>query len=135
MNRYRFKYLVGRWFTWHEWRYQFKYRLAGMFHRAWYGWAAKDTWSFDGYLATVIAGGLHHLADNNCGCPGHFVEKYGETNGRCFLEWNAWLRRTAYWFEEYADDFGPDWLDLERRAYFHNVILPEFCENFSALWD
>jgi len=41
------------------------------------GWANRDTWSFDVYLAEVIIGGLTHLKENLHGVPCDFGSKDG----------------------------------------------------------
>ena len=135
------------WFGWPDWRYLFRHRLYGWFQRANRGWADHDTWSFDIYVAEVLAGGLRRLADNTHGYPCEFP---GGSDG-----WEAWLRNKAAWFEWYykdedgtSDDKG--WIDPsltqdEKRkrmdAYsskldqFLNEELPDFCKHFGSLWD
>lgn len=66
---YRFlKYRIGTPKTWcrkAKWFYQ----------RGKRGWADCDVWSFDDYLARVIADGLEHLAKTTHGYPANFSFK------------------------------------------------------------
>ena len=134
-------------FDWSEWRYLFKHRIGGWFQRANRGWADHDTWSFDHYLAEVVAGGLRKLAENGHGYPCDFP---GGAEG-----WNAWLLDKADWFEWYhLDEDGASgdkgWIDPaltqdEKRRHmdayhakterFFNEVLPDFCKYFGNLWD
>lgn len=146
MNRYRLKYLLTKWFKWSEWSYQIRYRFWGMFQRAHHGWAPKDTWSFDNHLSRIIGGGLRHLAANTHGCPMSFVKRYGDE--KCHKMWQIWLEETAWWFEQYNEEFGlfkehkskaaqkvaTKVYERDRKT-FHEKILPDFCKHFGSLWD
>ena len=116
----RLPHSLRTWLSWRDWRYFFAHRVGGFFQRGRRGWADHDTWSFDTYLAGVLAGGLRprcairrprclgtylagvlagglrRLADKNHGYPCDFP---GEAEG-----WQAWLRDKADWFEWYAKD-------------------------------
>lgn len=129
-------------FTWSEWKYRGR-RLLGFFIRGWRGWAPHDTWSFDHYMAGVIAGGLKHLAEHTHGWPGyHPVEVAGSYEEQdkvrphfeTFEEWQAYLRETAAWFESYANDDTLDW-SLERYEEFTKRILPKFIAFWGSYWD
>lgn len=140
----RLPHSLRTWLSWRDWRYFFVHRIGGFFQRGRRGWADHDTWSFDTYLAEVLAGGLRRLADKNHGYPCDFP---GEAEG-----WQAWLRDKADWFEWYANDgimpSDQPYHTLsqeERRAYmdtyhakmdqFFNEVLPDFVKYFGNLWD
>jgi hypothetical protein len=63
-------------FSFSDLKYQTRRKTIWALHRARYGWAAPDTWSFDYYLADVIIGGLKHLRDNKTGIPSQLM--YGK---------------------------------------------------------
>jgi hypothetical protein len=124
-----------------------------MFQRAWRGWADKDTWSFDHYLARVTAQGLRRMAENAHGVPWfifednpHLDEK--DHHNLALLLWKKWLTDKAEWFEWYdAEDIGlhPSMTDLEkkqaldfwdkREKHFNEVVLPDFYKRWGNLWD
>jgi hypothetical protein len=84
-------------------------------------------WSFDTYLASVIAGGLRELAEHNHGYPSEFP---GGAEG-----WEAWLRDKADWFEWYGDWDAPDHLDPKKNDTFFEEVLPDFVKWYGGLWD
>lgn len=107
-----------------EWRWKWR-QFKGLFQRARRGWASHDTWSFDVYLAGVIAGGLRHLAENTHGHPCDFP---GGADG-----WSAWLRDKAEWFAWYEE--GAFYCDIKKIEYFNEVVLPDFAKYYGGLWD
>jgi hypothetical protein len=140
-------------------RYMVRYRIPGYFRRAWYGWAPQDTWSFDHYLASVIAEGLEHMADHAHGWPffiqeelGCVADEYGsigkDNDDACLHAWKVWLYDKARWFRWYAADhigLRPGMTDAEKshtldfwekqEKHFYEVVLPDFCKRFGNLWD
>ena len=134
-------------FDWSDWRYLFQHRIGGWFQRANRGYADHDVWSFDTYLAGVMAGGLRELAAHNIGHPCDFP---GGADG-----WNAWLLDKANWLEWYhkdedgvSDDKG--WiaphLTQEQKSHrintyhtkmqqFFNEVMPDIGKHFGHLWD
>ena len=107
---------------WMRWQYR---RVKGWFQRANRGWADHDTWSFDWYLAGVMAGGLRHLAKHAHGYPDGFP---GGAEG-----WEAWLRDKAEWFEWYQDWQVND--DIAKLHKFYNEVLPDLVKWYEGLWD
>ena len=126
------------------------------------GWADEDTWSFDHYLARVIAEGLRHLDQVKHGVPNEFCpgwpDRYDHTSAELDVAsaaWSAWLQDKANWFEWYWRDEdgmsdGTNWIDPEipddekkrridshmaKLKHFYEVVLPEFGKYFGALWD
>lgn len=71
------------------------------------GWADRDTWSFDTYLAELLAGALRHLAEHSHGHPIGLT-----TEG-----WLAILSEMADGFEAWAHLYNLADADEERAAY------------------
>lgn len=129
--------------TWRLW-----YDVKTYWHRARYGWAPRDTWNLDHYLARVMAGSLRHLAETTHGAPGGYphvnpadAPNYPDTD---FAKWDADLRRWADVFEAYAtDDYfeihGRDYqawqADEMRRLKAVQDALVEMAPWWGALWD
>ena len=125
--------------------------LYAYWHRARYGWASRDTWSLDHYLAGVLAGSLWHLGEHSHGAPGGYPQReatfdveskwLGETN---FALWEADLKR---WSQAFADFNRDDYYELhgtnytawhadeERRGAAMHAALVEMEPWFEALWD
>ena len=89
--------------------------------RAERGFSTEDTYSFDVYLAKVIAGGVRELLERNMSHP----EAVGPD------EWNAILEKIATGYEAYA-----------RQCFKFVELPPEFREAqelltkwWCALWD
>lgn len=132
---------------WGDIRYFFVHRVGGWFQRANRGWADHDTWSFDTYLAEVMAGGLRQLATNKTGYPCDFP---GGADG-----WKQWLIGKAEWLEWYAKDedgtsddkgwINPALSKEEKHAridaysskmkQFHEEVMPDLGKHFGSLWD
>lgn len=70
--------------------------------RAKRGFADEDVWSFDVYLAGVIAGGLTVLRDNLHGCPPELCENGDVDLG--MKRWEAILTEIIAGFEKYHDE-------------------------------
>lgn len=93
--------------------------------RATQGYSTKDTWSFDEYLAKVIAGGVKELRDRNFGYP----------RGLDQDEWKAILTDIVDGFElytkhQYTYKEIPDKDQAKIDEAWH--LLQEY---FSGLWD
>jgi len=158
----RVPYRVRSWLVWREWRWRWT-RLRGFFQRGRRGWADHDTWSFDHYLAGVLAGGLRHLADHHHGVPVGFGAPpldgdSGWTREECDEAdrlWTAWLREKADWFDWYhRDEDGTEgdtnWVDADlsdevrrqridahcaKMQVFLTEVLPDFVKFWPNLWD
>lgn len=78
---------------------------AGEFiHRGRHGWAPRDCWELDGYLARVMGESLHHLAETEHGWPGW--------ENQDFEDWVAELHMHAddlliYAERHFVDDCDP----------------------------
>lgn len=135
----RFFHVGGyRRFCWHWWKDIAEYVFGGWYqdiktywHRARYGWAPRDVWSLDNYLAGVLAGSLEHLAKTTHGAPfgypnmtPHVVES--DTDHE---KWEADLRRWAKAFHDYAED-EDFWYSKEVRD-----ALLEIAPWFGSMWD
>lgn len=76
--------------------------LKWFYQRGKKGYSDRDCWSFDNYLAEVIAGGLKELAKHSHGCPDDFYKEYADEDG-C-QKWIDFLNKVANGFEEYNKD-------------------------------
>jgi hypothetical protein len=74
-------------------------KLYWFFQRGFRGWASCDTWSFSGYIARVIKGGIKYLRDKKQGIPAEFfpegmthpeVEKVAEERWTVVLDEIIW---------------------------------------------
>lgn len=156
---YRF---LHSWFTYSEWRYRIRFRLWGFFQRGWRGWADRDVWGFDSYLAGVTAAGLRRLEATRHGYPVEFLPDYqtrwdhtSEESDAASAAWGRWLIDKAEWLEWYhldedgvSDDKG--WIreDLseeeksrritahqEQIRRFYEEVLPDLAKHWGSLWD
>ena len=121
----RFYYWILRTFDWHEIKYQFKRKTVWAFHRVRHGWAAPDTWSFDNYLAKIIAEGCRHLQKNTHSYPSNLTEK----------KWDAILEQIAEGFEIYSGDEW--WWGSDQKADKAKIDKAKklFNKYFESLWD
>jgi len=102
------------------------------------GYDDTSFWSGDTYLAKVIAGVLHDLADNMHGCPSrgdYMIEEPSSENSWIgefdFQLWEDDLRKNAVLFDQYAEsrfDLAEEELEIDEALAF-------FIENFGSLWD
>jgi hypothetical protein len=135
-------------------RYQLGWRLPGFFHRGLKGWAKHDTWSFDHYLADVIAPALEYMAEHTHGVPPFIFEENNldpenvEDSKHGMYLWRQWLYNKARWFRWYSKDeigFRENMTDEEKsqaldfyekqEKHFLEVVLPDFGKRFQNLWD
>ena len=116
-------------------------RLTAFIQRGGRGWAVEDTWSFDRYLAKVIAEGVEYLRDHKNGyqtredhwLPDSFTE-HDPCN--CGEWWNEQLTLIANGFKEWAEDELEDTLEDElARQERLKETLKLFSEHFMGLWD
>lgn len=100
--------------------------------RAQRGFSEEDTFSFNHYLAGVIAGGLDLLAERGIGAPAAFYEdRENFSDDTAALEkWRAVLGEMALGFRLYHDRDMPDDLPPELDRSFE--LLREW---WGHLWD
>lgn len=143
-----------------EWKNEIRYqlrRVGSFFIRGRYGWSPMDTWSFDHYLAGVLAPSLKHMAKVAHGYPQWICEEYNlETDEHGWAKdpdtaigcWRLWLWDMGNWFEWYYKDeitLREGMTDVEKREViefyekrmktFKTIILPSFFKHFESLWD
>ena len=93
------------------------------------GWADRDTWNLDEYLARVTGQALAHLADTGHGYPDD-----GTAEGSSPGAWQTYQRELALAFLDYAlarQKMTLGWDDYEKLL---NRMRPLF-DHFGALWD
>jgi len=97
------------------------------------GWSNYDTWSFDCYLAKVIAEGLTHLANNQMGCAEKFYDASKE-NDECWKSRKLMLE-IAEPFKKYSElpDMKPKEWDKFMKEFKKNG--KKFIDNFDTFWD
>jgi hypothetical protein len=107
----------------HSTRYKIRYAK----QRIKRGYSDQDLWSFDSYLAGIIAGGCEDLARISHGVPGNLTEG----------EWESVLKTIAVGFRDYAKDkfSESDGVPLSDEESTYNKGFDEFRKNFGALWD
>lgn len=112
-----------------------KYRAVKRFYqRGKRGWADEDLWNFDAYLASVISGGLHGLADIAHGFPSDLREFEDKQEvEELFQAWVDSLHRNADCIALYnAGNMRPD--NPETLDEVHESLI-WVVENFGDLWD
>ena len=101
------------------------------------GFSISDTWSFDGYLARVIAGGVAELRKREIGYPMSMypehlrdigAETTPEDDEAAHKRWNEILDKIEAGFKAYADED-----DIESEGFKEAMSL--FAEHFPYLWD
>lgn len=88
------------------------------YQRAKYGYSVQDTFSFDEYLAKVIAGGVNQLR----------LRHYGPPTGLTESEWDAILDKIVSGFNDYSAE-GYHENNDSREA------MKLLIEYFHDLWD
>ncbi len=120
---------------WIKWHFRFSH-LKWFIQRGRRGWADCDVWSFDTYLASVIAGGVKHLKEIEHGHPADITRE----------RWHEILNDIIFAFEALKDQpfVPPVW---EPRFEPYPFSMPEdlydrikrgqalFAEYFQGLWD
>lgn len=114
------------------------------------GWADKDCWSFDSYIAGMISGGIRTLKKSHHGCPSEIFDE-SRKNNECW-RWEEILEEIAqgfdacqkildmdYFFtEENEDGMYEHKIDKERMEQLtkkYNRGMELFSEHFMNLWD
>lgn len=92
-----------------------------MWQRARRGYSEQDTWSFDGYLASVIVGGVTDLRERRIGYPSGLTPE----------KWDEILGKIIDGFTVIQQD---DPLSPEQQAVFDEAVAL-FGRWFQALWD
>ena len=77
-----------RWFSVYWWKDLYRYITYGWckdiqwyWQRARYGCADRDTWNFDGYMASVMSFGLRRLAEHSSGTPSSYPYRVAHVMG------------------------------------------------------
>jgi hypothetical protein len=126
--------------------------IATFWHRARYGWAPRDVWGLDHYLACVMGGTLRHLSDTTQGAPIGYPTKpdyrglvaYDPDAEPNFDLWKADLRRwsdvcTDFVTDNYYELYGNDvqWWNADEaaRSLALHRALREMEPHFESLWD
>ena len=127
---------ITKYFPHHMWvRRSFKgikdewYNIKSFFQRGRLGWANCDTWNIDNYLGRILPAMLRHLADNHCGMPMEYMDKYSDED-KASEAWAADLNHIADMIEyansesddhnKYAEDYWA--IALHRKL---NELMPE----------
>ena len=95
-------------------------------HRGRHGWAPRDTWSFDLYLARVMSEGIAWLAEHDHGYPAHDPWDTPE-------KWQDYLRDLSARLGTWNDDTF-----LDNEAYEVTAAAVREAgssEVFGHLWD
>lgn len=126
-----------------EIRYRFNKAVTWKIQRANRGWSVYDTWSFDDYLATVLAGGIKHLREHNhghpvtvCSCPDKAHTEPGAWD-TCDGEarWNEILDEMVEGFEAYTHVHDLDYAQEQEARAKCRRSLELMTEHFGSLWD
>lgn len=105
------------------------------------GWADRDTWGLDGYLARVISESVEHLRRTTHGYPAPRAEWPwpAEVDKQAERDWDEILRAIAEGFAAVADD---EYLAEDADGRLISEFKPEykramalFAEWFPSLWD
>lgn len=108
---------------WYWWYYWYRYITHGWYqdiytfwHRGRYGWAPRDTWSFDLYIAGVLGAGLAYLAATTVGAPCGYPEQRPEfiDDDLSYEQWLTDITRWSVACSNYAKD---DYWDLHGRNF------------------
>ena len=130
---------LWRWISGGWWR-----DLVAFWHRARYGWAPRDCWNLDHYLACVLGGTLCHLAAHTDSAPVGYPQQEPTDAKTAFEQWEADLTRwghalAAYARDDYYEIHGNDYeawrKDEEARLAAVQAALRELEPWFAFLWD
>lgn len=133
---------------------EFTEEFVALLHRSRHGWAPRDTWSLDNYLASIISESVAELAKNKIGHPvseilcGDHVNDWTATHDGCMERWHKFLEEISEGFAIYNDKedcaeqgcvYGNTWWTeggckdhLKTKYERAWELLKEF---FPALWD
>lgn len=150
--------LIRLWENKFDWYYSIKW----FFQRGKRGWSTYDSWSFDTYLAGVMAQAFRHLAKYHHGCPARFLPGFPEQLEHTQEEvdqgcetWKQWLLDKAEWLEWYhKDEDGhtgdTNWINPEipeniksqridahhkKLVQFYNEVMVDIAKHWGNLWD
>lgn len=105
---------------------QKRHAIRMFIHRGRHGWAPRDTWSFDLYLARVMSEGIAWLAEHDHGYPAHDPWDTPE-------KWQDYLRDLSARLGTWNDDTF-----LDNEAYEVTAAAVREAgssEVFGYLWD
>ena len=105
------------------------------YRRGRHGWAHRDTWNADIYLARVISEMLRHLAETSHGYPTAFAERDGDlTEETGHEQWQRYLYTLAADFEAYVQ--LQDSMDKYNDAKYRECIdkMRRLFDYYGALW-
>lgn len=97
------------------------------------GFSREDTFSFDTYVAGVIAGGVRELQRRGLGCPGGFRDEEGLTLEERCKAWEELLGEMACGFEAYVEATASSAMFEHPDGFKRSMEL--FTTWFGALWD
>jgi hypothetical protein len=103
------------------WIWQPVHEVQAFIHRGRHGWAPRDTWGLDGYLARVIGESVNHLADHGHGWP-------ADAQWPEMQDWQKELHKNANDLLAYADASYDEPLDPE-------PALTRLASYWGHLWD
>lgn len=133
-----------RW-SWEWWKDVWAYVFIGWYrrilqwkHRADYGWAPRDTWNLDWYLAGVLGQSLQHMAETTTGYPPDFVEPFVNLDPKrvpemAMTEWRCQLRQ---WSAAFLDYYRADVVEMDvDRTNRCREALRGMAKYWEYLWD
>ena|SRR5258708_7092869 len=105
----------------------FKRRRQHKKERVKFGYSTQDWWSFDSYLAGVIASGLERFASE---------EAHGHPADLSWEEWQNYLNSISVVLRRWENDFWGlpvnEGLELEKDL---KEAMHKFADRFTSLWD
>lgn len=101
--------------------YTIYWKTKSFIHRGKHGWAPYDTYSFDYYLAKVLAEALGYFGNNLHGWPGGYKDIKGEDES--FQAWKKDILDASAAFRAYSEDKDTDITKTLKwfRLYFSNL--------------
>lgn len=126
--------------------------LKTLWYRARYGWAPRDVWNLDHYLASVLAGSLKHLIYSGHSAPMGYPIK-GPVSYHAPTDFGKWSTDLLKWsdaFREYVEcddvvwkppfwtengDYSKMEAEEKRRSENLHTALREMEPWFESLWD
>lgn len=106
-------------------------------HRGRHGWAPRDTWSLDDYLARVISESVKHLRDTSHGHPGDICDCVDDHHRDCngMQRWNEILDEIIEGFEASRDPWGLFGESYDAAKAKRDRSLELLKRYWTALWD
>lgn len=107
-------------------------------HRADYGWAPRDTWNLDWYLAGVLGQSLNHMAQTVTSYPSEFENEFvnipEDRRGDLALE--EWRIQLYQWSEAFLDYYHADVVEMNTdRTNRCREALQGMAKYFDYLWE